>query len=179
MHGPMDPWRSSRPRHPPTHHPPSTQVLHAAGVERPLAIVVCYTARQRSVLAVEALHAAYPGVPIYARALDMQHAAALQEAGASTVVSAATEAGLAVGSSLARGLGVPGRTVAGLTDALRSELDARAAELAEQLHAPARSGSEGEKAEPNKVSIFKFDQSKAPTPYDDTIASDSDLLAGA
>ena len=32
------------------------QVLHAAGIERPRAIVVAYTARQRSVLAVESLH---------------------------------------------------------------------------------------------------------------------------
>lgn len=32
------------------------KVLHAAGIERPRAVVVCYTARQRSVLAVEALH---------------------------------------------------------------------------------------------------------------------------
>lgn len=37
---------------------PSPQVLHAAGIERPRAIVVAYTARQRSVLAVESLHQA-------------------------------------------------------------------------------------------------------------------------
>lgn len=58
-----------------------SQVLHAAGIERPKAIAVGYTARQRAVTAVEALHEAYPGVPIYVRALDMQHAAALKEAG--------------------------------------------------------------------------------------------------
>ncbi len=57
------------------------KVLHAAGVERPKAIAVGYTARQRAVTAVEALHEAYPGVPIYVRALDLQHAAALKEAG--------------------------------------------------------------------------------------------------
>ena len=38
--------------------PPFPQVLHAAGIERPRAIVVAYTARQRSVLAVESLHQA-------------------------------------------------------------------------------------------------------------------------
>ena len=121
---------------------------------------------------------AYPGVPIYVRALDMQHAAALQEAGglgqhglhasqlhalvrgqipvghtkqlgslhpstlyrnstpndclthrllrchsctagATSVISAATEAGLAVGSSLAKGLGVSSRAVSSLADVLR------------------------------------------------------------
>jgi hypothetical protein len=56
-------------------------VLHAAGIGRPRAIAVGYTARQKAVSAVEALHEAYPGVPIYVRALDMQHAAALKEAG--------------------------------------------------------------------------------------------------
>lgn len=73
----INPIRSTGPL-PPT----NWQVLHAAGVERPRAIVVAYTARQRSVLAVEMLHQAFPGVPIYVRALDAQHAAALQEAGA-------------------------------------------------------------------------------------------------
>lgn len=64
----------------PAAHLPA-QVLHAAGIDRPRAIAVGYTARQKAVGAVEALHEAYPGVPIYVRALDMQHAAALKEAG--------------------------------------------------------------------------------------------------
>ena len=58
-----------------------TKVLHAAGIERPKAIVVGHTARQRAVTAVECLREAFPDVPIYVRALDIQHAAKLQEAG--------------------------------------------------------------------------------------------------
>lgn len=62
---------------------PSTalQVLHAAGVQRPRAVVVAYSARQRAVTAVEALREAYPEAPIYARAVDMKHAAELEAAG--------------------------------------------------------------------------------------------------
>ncbi|KAL4424973.1 hypothetical protein ABPG77_002858 [Micractinium sp. CCAP 211/92] len=145
------------------------KVLHAAGVERPKAIAVGYTARQRAVTAVEALHEAYPGVPIYVRALDLQHAAALKEAGASTVIVSETEAGLAVGSQLARGLGVPARTVSSLASVMRRELDARAAELAAAGADPAADGP--------AVPIFKFDQTKAPAPSDDPISSDSAMAA--
>ncbi len=37
------------------------------------------------------LHASYPGVPIYACGTDIQHAAALEAAGASTTVVTAME----------------------------------------------------------------------------------------
>ncbi|PRW56322.1 K(+) efflux antiporter chloroplastic [Chlorella sorokiniana] len=151
------------------------KVLHAAGIERPRAIVVAYTARQRSVLAVESLHQAYPGVPIYVRALDMQHAAALQEAGATTVISAAAEAGLAVGSSLAKGLGVPGRAVSSLADVLRQELDVRAHQIAEEKRIAG--GKSGEEGEAQAVSVFKFDQSRAPAFSDDQIERDSEMAA--
>lgn len=149
-----------------------TKVLHAAGVDRPRAIAVGYTARQRAVTAVEALHEAYPGVPIFVRALDMQHAAALKEAGATTVVTAETEAGLAVGSQLARGLGVSPRAVASLASAMRAEMDAR---LAEEVEA----GVDSTGSKSNQMEVFKFDQSKAPAFSDDPINSDSDLATEA
>lgn len=81
-----------------------------------------------------------------------------------------TEAGLAVGSQLARGLGVPTRTVSSLASVMRRELDARAAELAAAGADPAADGP--------SVPIFKFDQTKAPAPSDDPISSDSAMAAG-
>lgn len=46
---------------------PVAQVLHAAGVEEPRALVLVYTARARLVSATKELREAYPEVPIYAR----------------------------------------------------------------------------------------------------------------
>jgi hypothetical protein len=57
------------------------QVLHAAGISRPRAVAIGYTARQRAMTAVETLRENFPDVPIYARAVDMKHAAELEAAG--------------------------------------------------------------------------------------------------
>lgn len=75
-----------------------------------------------------------------------------------------------MGSQLARGLGVPTRTVSSLASVMRQELDARAAELAAAGSDPAADGP--------AVPIFKFDQAKAPAPSDDPISSDSAMAAG-
>lgn len=82
---------------------------------------------------------------------------------------------MAVGSQVARALGVSPRTVASLADVMRVELDSRAAELAEELHAgpAAKAKRGGEESAAPRVSIFKFDQSKAPALSDDPIAPDS------
>lgn len=106
------------------------KVLHAAGIDRPRAVVVGYTARQRAVSAVDSLKNAFPSVPIIVRAIDLVHAAELEEAGASYVVSAETEAGLTVGSRVAQDLGVAPETVRLLTKALRDDMEARTHELA-------------------------------------------------
>lgn len=89
------------------------------------------------------------------------------------MVSAAAEAGLAVGTSLARGLGVPSRAVAGLADVLRVELDNRSIQMAHELGSggPSQSGAEADGT--TAVSVFKFDQAKAPAFSDDPISPDS------
>lgn len=140
-----------------------TKVLHAAGIGNPRAIAVGYTARQKAVTAVEALHEAFPDVPIYARALDWQHAAALEEAGAASVVIAETEAGLAMGTQLAQGLGIAPRAVKSLAGVMRVEMGNHSTALALQI-------SEGSASQ--AVSVFKFDQSKAPAFTDDPINPD-------
>ena len=47
-------------------------VIKASGVKDPRAFAVVYTARRRSVAAVENLRAAFPDTPIWARALDLR-----------------------------------------------------------------------------------------------------------
>eukprot|EP00887_Chlorella_sp_A99_P002617 scaffold6.g2617.t1 len=158
------------------------KVLHAAGIERPRAVVVGYTARQRAVSAVEALRESYPEVPIYARALDLRHASELQAAGATAVTSAECEAGLALGAQLAEALGAPPRAAAALAAALREDMRERQGQLAalvEARAAAARGGGGGAAAAAEAgaagalrptsggvfsvlESVFKFDQSKAP-----------------
>jgi hypothetical protein len=59
----------------------ATQVLNAAGISRPRAVAIGYTARQRAMTAVETLRESFPDVPIFARAVDMKHAAELEAAG--------------------------------------------------------------------------------------------------
>ncbi len=53
-------------------------VIKAFGVEDPRAFAVVYTARRRSVAAVSNLRTAFPDTPIWARALDLRCARALQ-----------------------------------------------------------------------------------------------------
>jgi hypothetical protein len=92
------------------------------------------------------------------------------------VVTAETEAGLAVGTQLARGLGASGRAIKSLTDALRLEMMAHGTELAERLAepaAPAAGGQGGASSEQQAVSVFKFDQTKAPAFSDDPISPDA------
>ena len=61
-------------------------VLQTAGISRPKAVMVMYTAKDKSVESVERLRLAYPGVPIYARAQDLNHLLDLRMAGCSDVV---------------------------------------------------------------------------------------------
>lgn len=56
------------------------------------------------------------------------------------------------------------------------ELDVRAAQLAEEKHKSG--GKNGEEGDAQSVSVFKFDQSRAPAFSDDQIERDSELAAG-
>lgn len=74
-----------------------------------------------------------------------------------------------MGSQLARGLGIPGRAVSTLASVMRAELNAQAAQLAESRQDP----SQG-----SVVTVFKFDQTKAPAFTDDPISSDTAVAGG-
>ena len=118
-----------------------SQVLEAAGVGEPSAIVVCYTARARAVTATRALREALPGVPVYARALDTLHAAELKAAGATDVVTANVEAGLELTARVLSSLGAGSAgSLAFLQGLLRSQMDVRATALAAALPTSAEGG---------------------------------------
>ena len=67
-------------------------------------------------------------VPIYVRALDYRHAAELEAAGADYVTTATTEAGIALGSRMLQELGGRDNDIAGLTRALRKQLESEGGE---------------------------------------------------
>ena len=94
-------------------------------------------------------------VPIYVRALDLRHAAELKAAGADYVTAATTEAGIALGSRMLQELGGRDNDIAGLTRALRKQLDDRSHNmmrvLTNELPAPQANSSEEE-------DVFVFDQ---------------------
>jgi voltage-gated potassium channel Kch len=141
------------------------KVLHAAGIGKPSAVAVGYTARQRSVSAVNSLRNAFPDVPILVRAIDMVHASELEEAGATQVVLAEAEAGLAVGSRIAQDLGAKEGTIAMLSQALREDMGVRthemALETAAKLAGTELPGGSGANGGSSMRSVYRFDTPRA------------------
>ena len=138
------------------------KVLHAAGIDSPKCIALCYTARQRAVTGVASLHAAFPDVPIIARAIDMKHASELKAAGATQVVLSEAEAGLSLGARLSLELGFESREVLRLTQAMRRDMEVRTLELAGSLLATDSSSSTDanvghEKASSISQEIYTFE----------------------
>lgn len=162
------------------------KVLSAAGISVPRAIVVGYTARQRAVTAVESLATAFPEVPLLVRALDTRHAAELSRAGASTVIIAEAEAGLAVAARTARLVGAPPEETVLIARAIRKSLSERTLDYAVKLDAIESSeGEDSEKKDSNvaalasaAAAIFKFDGTNVSWkdgPRDDLVLSDTEL----
>eukprot|EP00897_Mesotaenium_endlicherianum_P010874 jgi/Mesen1/9815/ME000007S09870 len=92
-------------------------VLETAGITKPKAVMVMYAGTEKSVQAVERLRNAWPSVPIYARAKDLQHMLELRLAGATEVVLENAE-----------GLGVMRDDVVFLRRTMRDTMDYRARE---------------------------------------------------
>jgi voltage-gated potassium channel Kch len=79
----------------------SPKLLESSGVVSPRAIVITYANLERRLQAVEQLHAAYPGVPILARARSEQEREKLLEAGAQIVLAEFSEVSCQLASTLA------------------------------------------------------------------------------
>ncbi|BBN13424.1 K+:H+ antiporter [Marchantia polymorpha subsp. ruderalis] len=107
-------------------------VLQTAGISTPKGVMVMYTGRQKSVQAVERLRAAYPGIPIYGRAQDLEHLLELKNVGATDAILENTETSLQLGSILLRGLGVRSDDVSFLRRLMRESMELRAQEALEK-----------------------------------------------
>lgn len=101
-------------------------VLQTAGISRPKAVMVMYAQRSRATTAVETLRAAWPGVPIYARAQDLSHLLELKLAGATDVVLENAETSLRLGSVLLQELGVTRDDIVFMRRTMRGAMDQRA-----------------------------------------------------
>lgn len=121
-------------------------VIKAYGVKEPRAFAVVYTARARAISSVRNLRSGFPNTPIWARALDLRHAAELTEAGATSVITNNTESGTALGSSLLSGLGVARQSqLTYLTRALRKQMENRTIEMVAEKAAATNSTDADEK----------------------------------
>ncbi|XP_024364445.1 K(+) efflux antiporter 3, chloroplastic isoform X2 [Physcomitrium patens] len=107
-------------------------VLQTAGIAQPKAVMVMYTGRQKSVQSVERLRQAFPQVPIYARAQDLQHLLELKHAGITDCILENAETSLQLGSVLLRGLGVMSDDVRFLRRMMRESMELRAQETVEK-----------------------------------------------
>ncbi|KAL8137307.1 hypothetical protein V2J09_003308 [Rumex salicifolius] len=103
-------------------------VLLSAGISSPKAVVIMYSGKKRTVEAVERIRLAFPAVPIYARAQDIQHLIDLKQSGATDAILENTEASLQMGSMLLKGLGVMSDDVAYLSQAVRNSMEIQAQE---------------------------------------------------
>jgi CPA2 family monovalent cation:H+ antiporter-2 len=97
------------------------QVLDAAGVGRAAALVITLNAPGPTRNLVEAIRSLYPGVPIFARALDMQARDDLSRRGVTEAVPIAAEGGLRLGRVTLQAIGVPEAEALELTNAFRAE----------------------------------------------------------
>lgn len=81
------------------------RLLASAGVQRPEAIVMAYNSFNRRIQACRTLSAAYPGVPIVARAKSPLEVDELMEAGATTVLSESEEVTVSLCKAVAKEFG--------------------------------------------------------------------------
>jgi CPA2 family monovalent cation:H+ antiporter-2 len=97
------------------------EVLHAAGIERAVCVVVTLDEPAATEKIVEALHRQHPDVPILARARDRDHLQRLQRAGAGTIVLEAVEPGLQMGAAALRRAGMAGDEAESVINEARKE----------------------------------------------------------
>lgn len=116
----------------------------------PRALAVTFTARSRGITAVHMLRDTFPGIPIFARALDSRHAAELKSAGADNVIIANSEAGAALAGGILASLGVNAQQLTLLSSMLRQQMDASAQRLIREM------GKEGANISSDD-DIFKLD----------------------
>ncbi|KAL8097434.1 hypothetical protein AgCh_030532 [Apium graveolens] len=101
-------------------------VLQSAGISSPKAVMVMYSARERALEAVQRIRLAFPAIPIYARAIDLEHLLDLKQAGATDAILENAETSLQLGSKLLKGLGVMSDDVSFLSQLVRDSMEQQA-----------------------------------------------------
>ncbi|CAI0448615.1 unnamed protein product [Linum tenue] len=108
----------------------SPEVLRAAGISSPKAVMITYTGKKKSIEAIQKLRLAFPGIPIYARAQNITHLLDLKKAGATDAILENAETSLQLGSKLLKGLGVMSDDVNFLSQLVRDSMEMQAQEAA-------------------------------------------------
>ena len=111
-------------------------VLDRLGVERAPAVILTMDEPVLAQRLVRKLRAAYPELPVIARARDTAHAAELYKAGASTAVPETLESSLQLSEAVLVDLGVPMGPVIASIHEKRDEFRSRIMEGAELAHKP-------------------------------------------
>ncbi|XP_050364559.1 K(+) efflux antiporter 3, chloroplastic isoform X1 [Argentina anserina] len=107
-------------------------VLESAGISLPKAVLIMYTAKQKSIEAVQRLRLAFPSIPIYARALDLKHLLDLKKAGATDAIMESAETSLQLGSKLLKGFGVMSDDVNFLRQIVRDSMELQAQDVVQK-----------------------------------------------
>lgn len=97
------------------------EVLHHLGIHRATAFAATMDQVRASEHLVNAIHKAWPTVPIFARARDPEHARKLLERGATSATPEATEASLRLSQDLLATVGIPEEAARTIVDRYRSE----------------------------------------------------------
>lgn len=94
-------------------------VLARVGADKASAIVLTLDVEEDAERAVRDIRKRWPNVQVYARARDLEHAAALDAAGATRTIPELAESSLQMGAFVLSGLGLPQDAVNTLVDRLR------------------------------------------------------------
>lgn len=105
------------------------EVLDAAGIKEPKAVIITYSSRDRITAAVERVRDSYgDDLKIYARAKDAAHVVQVQKAGASACIAETATLSFAMGSCVLQDLGVTKSDVELASSALDNSILTRASE---------------------------------------------------
>ena len=94
-------------------------VLERLGAERASAIVLTLDEESAAEQVIRQIRSHWSDVPVYARARDLEHARALEQAGATRTVPELMESSLQMGAVVLGGLGVPSEAVTTLVERVR------------------------------------------------------------
>ena len=97
------------------------ELLHKVHAQDAVAAVLTMDDPQAALHAARAIHRQYPGLPLYARARDEQHARLLKAAGATQIISETLESGLQLAGFVLQAAGVDDGDAAQMIDREREQ----------------------------------------------------------